>query len=59
MTKQTCCGNIEGGSGARPWPDGPSETRGAPQTTKSCYQRFDYQNCKLHKNQYLGKYLPT
>ena len=46
MTKQTCCGNIEGGSGARPWPDGPSETHGAPQTTKSCYQRFDYQNCK-------------
>ena len=46
MTKQTCCGNIEGGDSARPWPDGPSETRGAPQTTKSCYQSFDFQNCK-------------
>ena len=46
MTKQTCCGNIEGGDSARPWPDGPSETRGAPQTTKGCYQDFDISNCK-------------
>ena len=43
MTRQTCCGNIE--AGKRPWPEGPSETRGAPKRTKNCYKDFEYTEC--------------